>query len=441
MVGQNMAVVTTSNKRSKVCRVMSGTLFAFCLQAAVAGDFTLDREQLEGLSPATGTVIDSSNVAKHIDLLDPDLAALVGQDWLSITVGEISDFTPHETFVAATAEYGAGTTLGANPGELFNYVAGRPFPGTPDLNDPRAGEKMAWNMRYGYGGDSGQIPEMYWYYIDMRSQSVERVLEFVASQMRFKHRHVMDPTPELKRNTHNVYSAITLEALEPADVAKTKLLIFYNSDDTEAEQGWMYVPLLRRVRRIATTARTDSFLGSDIMIEDFLGYSGRIMDMDWQYLGETYKLLPMYNHSDVPLSDKKARKEDYHFVDFHGHSGCFPNVSWQLRKAYILEGRPKRSDHPIGRRYFYIDAQTMFPVYGKIYDRADVLWKYVMGGLAHPDTHLPENAGTGVPLIDTASVVDVQNMHCTALQMVAKANISKVKRKEFEPSALNVGAR
>ena len=83
----------------------------------------------------------------------------------------------------------------------------------------------------------------------------------------------------------------------------------------------------------------------------------------------------------------------------------------------------------------------MFPIFGKIYDRADVLWKYGIGGLAHPDEHLPENAGSGVPMIDTASVIDVQNMHCTALQMVAKTNYKKVKRKEFEPSSLNVGAR
>lgn len=423
-------------------RLLMACVGLSCLSGIVnADEFSLDIDALQQISPAPDTIINSSNVANHIGILDPDLAALIGQDWLSITVGEVSDFRPHESFVSATEQFGSGTELGANPGELFNYIAGRPFPGIPNIDDPRAGEKVAWNMRYGYGSDSGQIPEMYWYYIDMRSQSVERVLEFVASQMRFKHRHVLSPTPELERNTHNVYSAITLEALEPADVAKTKLLIFYNSDDTEAEQGWMYVPLLRRVRRIATTARTDSFLGSDIMIEDFLGYSGRIMDMDWKYVGETNTLLPMYSHDKVPLSDKKARKEDYHFVDFHGHSGCFPNVTWQLRKAYILEGRPKREDHPIGKRFFYLDAQTMFPVFGKIYDRADVLWKYVMGGLAHPDEHLPENAGTNVPLIDTASVVDVQNMHCTALQMMAKANLKKVKRREFEPSSLNTGAR
>lgn len=407
----------------------------------VADEFDIDMAAIQEVAPPAGTIIGADNVQSFLDVIDTDLGALIAQGWLTVTVGEPLSFRPHEAYVNATAQYGGQTELGANPGELLNYTAGRPFPGTPETGPERWGEKLAWNMRYGYSGDAGEIPEMYWYYIDMRSQKVERVLEFVAAQMRFKYRHVLSPTPELKKNPHDVYSAITLEALDPGDVAKTKLLIFYNSDDTLDEQGWMYVPLLRRVRRVATTARTDSFLGSDIMIEDFLGYSGRIMDMDWEYKGTTYSLLPMYSREDITPSDRKARKYDYQFVDFHGHSGCFPNVTWQLRKAYILEGRPKRSDHPIGRRYFYIDAQTMFPIFGKIYDKADVLWKYGIGGLAHPDTHLADNQGSGVPMLDSSSVVDVQNKHCTAIQLVTLTNRKSIKQRDFEPSSLNVGAR
>jgi hypothetical protein len=431
-------------------RVRLSRTTLFCWIAAIllgtaarlsADEFDIDRDAIDKTTPPIGTVIGPDNVASFLDVLDPDLAALISQDWLTITVGQPLSFRPYEAYVSASQQYGNQTSLGSNPGELLNYVAGRPFPGVPTLEDPRAGEKLAWNMRYGYSGDAGEIPEMYWQYIDMRSQKVERELEFVASQMRFKHRHVIAPVPELEKNPYDVYNAITLEALDPGDVAKTKLLIFYNSDDTQAEQGWMYVPLLRRVRRVATTARTDSFLGSDITIEDFLGYSGRIMDMDWEFKGTTYTLLPMYTREDIVPSTRKARKQDYNFVDFHGHSGCFPNITWQLRKSYILEGRPKRSDHPIGRRYFYIDAQTMFPIFGKVYDKADVLWKYLIGGLAHPDTHIENNRGSGVPMIDSSSVIDVQNKHCTTIQLMTLTNLKSVKRAEFDPSSLNVGAR
>ncbi len=428
-------------RRRRYFPCISALPLALISIVASAGIFDLDIAMIEELSPPPGTVIAAENVNQYGQVLDPDLAELIAQGWLTIAVGEPMSFRPHANFIAATQQYGGQAQLGSGPGIITGFVAGRPFPEEPDRDDPRAGEKLAWNMRYAFGGDTGMIPEMYWHYRDMRSQEIERVLEFEASAMRFMYRHVMDPVPEVKRNTYRVFSAINLVALEPGDVANTRLLIFYNSDDTEAEQGWMYVPLLRRVRRVATTARTDSFLGSDIMIEDFLGYSGRLMDMSWIYSGSTHVLLPMYRHDQIQHAEKKARRYDHRFVDFHGHSGCFPNVTWQLRKAYILEGRPLRSDHPLSRRYFYVDAQTNFPVFGKIYDRAEVLWKFGLGGLAHPDYHLEHNRGSGVPLLDSSAVIDVQNKHCTTIQMVTLVNTPKVKQKNFEPNALNVGAR
>ncbi|MGE4617781.1 MAG: DUF1329 domain-containing protein, partial [Gammaproteobacteria bacterium] len=111
------------------------------------------------------------------------------------------------------------------------------------------------------------------------------------------------------------------------------------------------------------------------------------------------------------------------------------------RKVYILEGTPKRSDHPLSKRFFYVDAQTLAPVFGKVYDRGGVLWKYLMAGLAHPDSHLEQNYGSGVPMFDSSAVIDVQNMHCTTLQMLTLANMPKMKQRDFEPSSLNVGAR
>ena len=416
-------------------------LLLFAQGQAQAGGFDFDVAQAQELSPPVGTVIGPDNLEQSAQLLDPDLAALIRQGWVTIQVGEPMAFDVHPSYIAATVENAGKATLGDKPGELLNYVSGRPFAADPSMDDPRAGEKLAWNMRYGYTGDGGKIPEMYWAYRDMHNQQIERVLEFEAAAMHFMYRHVIAPTPSLKDNSYKVYNAITLTALDPGDVANTKLLIFYNSDDTAEEQGWMYVPLLRRVRRIATSMRTDSFLGSDIMIEDFLGYSGRIMDMDWSYSGDRYILLPMYRHDQIKTSNKKARKYDHKFVDFHGNSGCFPDVTWQVRKVHILEGKPKRADHPLSRRYFYVDAQTMFPLFGKVYDRGGVLWKFLIGGLAHPDYHLPENKGTGVPLLDSSAVIDVQNKHCTTLQMLTIANIPKMNQRDFEPSSLNVGAR
>jgi hypothetical protein len=424
----------------RVC-CLAALLTSLAAVGARAGDFDFDSAEIQEMAPAPGTVIASDSLEQYRQILDPDIADLIAKDWFAVTVGEPLSFDPHPNFIAATQQYGGQTQLGSEPGQLLNYVAGRPFPGELSLDDPRAGEKLAWNMRYSFAGDTGAIPEMYWGYREMRSQTLERTLTFTAEGMRFMYRHVVEPMPALDRNPYAVYMAMTLTAEDPPDVSGTKLLLFYNSDDNAEEQGWMYVPNLRRVRRVATTTRTDSFLGSDLMIEDFLGYSGRIKDMNWSYKGATYVMLPMYRQDQQKLSTLKARRYDYHFVDFAGHSGCFPQVSWQLRKAHVLEGTPARSDHPLSKRFFYVDAQTMQPILGKTYDRAGTLWKLLLGGVAHPDYHLPQNKGSGVPLLDSSSAIDLQNMHCTTLQFLHVTNPDNIKQKDFEPSALNETGR
>ena len=71
---------------------------AICLSfiQAAAAEFDVDSEQLRELSPRPGTVISSSNIAEFHFVLDPDLAALISQDWLTIRVGDITSSRPHQ---------------------------------------------------------------------------------------------------------------------------------------------------------------------------------------------------------------------------------------------------------------------------------------------------------------------------------------------------------
>lgn len=398
-------------------------------------------EGAESCSPQAGTVIHSGNLDRFADCLHEVFAEQIAGGQFSVTVGEKFDIPPHPGFAAATSENTGNARLGTEPGEILGYTVGLPFAEEPDRNDPRAGEKLAWNMRYAYGGDSGEVPEMYWYYRDYAHGRLERTLEFSAKRYNFKHRVVLPPTPEVPKNRYDLHSAILLEAHDPPDVSGTTLLLYYNDDDRKAEQGWMYVPLLRRVRRVATSQRTDAFLGSDIMIEDFLGYSGRIMDMQWEYKGTVQKLLPVYRHDQMPLSDRKARRYDYRFVDFEGPTYCLPKVTWQARRVHLLEGRPIRKDHPLSKREFFVDAETYHAPFGVLYDRAGAAWKFGVGGMAHPDHHLPANRASGVPLLDASAMVDIQSRHCTAIQMVTLVNEPSIDARDFHPSVLDEDGR
>ena len=391
--------------------------------------------------PLPGTVLDGSNVAAYAEFIDETLVKFIADGKFTLEVAPSESFAVHPEFVEATEKYRGQPSLPNEPGVLNNYVAGRPFPDPPDSNDPRAGDKLAWNLRYSYAGDAGLIKPFYWQYRNMKSSKIERELSFAAMSLRFKHRVVMDPVPDLPNNQSQIFNAIYLQVLDPSDIRNTQLLIHRLEDDTRQEEGWLYLGTQRRVRRLPTGQNTDAFLGSDIMIEDFLGYNGRIMDMEWIYLGTREVLLPFFRHDELELSDRTYGKDGFHFVDFFGQGNCFPKIKWQFRTAYLIEAVPKWKQHPLSKRLYYIDAETFVPAYGRLYDNRGKLWKFAVAGYSHPDHHLEQNRGSYVPVLDAVTMIDLQARHCTTLQARTEINSTGNKASDFAVQALRTKGR
>ncbi len=407
----------------------------------IEDSFSIDIEKIKSISPDVDTIINSDNVDSFGKLLVPGLGGLIKKGFYQFKVGKPLSFKPAQAYIDATAQHQGKTSLGEQPGKIFDYVAGRPFPESPSVEDTRAGDKMAWNMRYTYAYDSGEVEDFFWQYRDMQKEKIERTLSFYASSLRFMHRHVEEPLPALPRNPSEIYNALYLKVISPPDLRGTQLLIQRLEDDTKPEQAWLYLATHRRVRRLASGQTTDAFLGSDIMIEDFLGYNGRIKDQKWTYLGTEWVLLPYFNHNEVPLVEVNNQLDGFRFVGFHGKADCFPNVTWQLRKAYVVEAEPYDERHPLSKRLFYVDAQTMQPAYGNIFDRSGKLWKIAIAAYSHPDTHHEANKGSGTPIIDAVSMVDIQAMHCTTLQFKTRLPKKKLKETDFTVQALRAKGR
>jgi hypothetical protein len=376
---------------------------------------------------AAGTVINKGNVANFEGVLDPGLQRHIQEGAVEITVGATTSFDLNKSYVDATKENVGKVKLGAKPGELVGYVAGRPFPEEPDAKDPRAGEKLAWNFRYGMNwGDGLAISPFYWKYRNMDSGKVERNILFNFHFIKYTHRLNQAPVPEIAPNPSKLYRATYVNVQEPQDVKNTQLLIQRYEDDLKQDDAYLYLGFQRRVRRLSTGQTTDAFLGSDIMIEDFEGYNGRISDMNWKYKGTANILMPFYNHNDMKLTDEYKETDGYKYVAFGGQGGCFPNITWQLRKVHIVESSPVDSNHPVSRRVHYMDAQTSAMSETLVYDRKGDLWKIFMLGMSHPDFHLAKNKGSGIVLFDAFSMIDVQAKHCTTGQFKGQLDAQMV---------------
>jgi hypothetical protein len=364
-----------------------------------------------------GMVINKSNVDTFKDYLDPATFALVADGSLELTTEQGHSVMLHPNYVAATQKNAANVKLGANPGTIDGYVAGRPFPMNPQKNDPRAGEKLAFNYKYSQiTGDSGRIFPFYWTYIDYKTGKKEKRVEFDFNFISLKHRTTQNPIEDIKPNPSNIYRNIYLKVLAPQDLKNTQLLIQRFDDDVKQDDSFLYLGFQRRVRRLPTGQTTDSFLGSDLMIEDFEGYNGRVLDAEWKYVESKVMFTHFYRHSE--LKDTEAKDSDgYGMAKFGGKSACFANTPWSPRLVHVLEAVPTNKTSPIGKRVMYMDAQTsIFPMI-LIYDKKGALWKRWDVGFSDSAHHAPQNKNAGIAIYTTASMLDVQNQHCTALQL------------------------
>lgn len=379
-----------------------------------------------GLTP--GMTINKANVEQFKDVLGAGVYRLIKEGQFEMKVGATTQFAVSKAYVDATKANLNKAKLGAKPGELTGYVAGRPFPEEPDVKDPRAGEKLAWNYKYGVNwGDGAIISPFYWKYKNMQSGQVEKTIKYDFHFLNFMHRTKDAPVPEITPNPSGIFRAIYVKAHEPADLKNTQLLIQRFEDDNKLDDAYLYLGFQRRVRRLAQGQATDAFLGSDLMIEDFEGYNGRVSDMKWTFKGTKNVMLPMWNHNELKLaSDMPADADGFKYVDFGGQGKCFHEGTWQLRKVYVLEAAPVNTNHPVSKRVFYMDAQIgNLNGANEIYDRKGELWKVFMVGKSHADHHLPINKGAGIGVDDAFSMVDLQSRHCTTGQFKGQVDPKK----------------
>lgn len=102
----------------------------------------------EGLE--AGMTITSSTAGDFKDVLDPAMYDYISSGMYEMRVMETTSFDLHPEYIQATRDNLGSTELGDEVGAISGWVAGRAFLGDPDENDPRAGEKLAWNYKYGY---------------------------------------------------------------------------------------------------------------------------------------------------------------------------------------------------------------------------------------------------------------------------------------------------
>jgi hypothetical protein len=313
-----------------------------------------------------GDVIDKSSADKVKDLVSPGLFWCV-QHGLPMKVIAGKPLTWPPAYKEATEKYSSQVKLSEDGLSLEGYVAGAPFPRI-DVQDPRVALKLVWNYNYksinnddfdlrNFDADTGTMSED-------RALAIER--HFLIDHFRrlwYVNRLYVDPKPSVKPNKEGVAYKETLHPMiEPFDLKGVGFTYYRYLDPARQDDSWLYLPSLRRVRRLSTAQRSDALFGQDTDVDSYYGYSGQPAWMEWKYLGEKEILAVRHaEHFPVKWADPPA---DWAFEEV-----------WEKIPAYVVEGVSKLPQYAYSKRILYIDKQNFAVPYSDMYDKAGQLWK------------------------------------------------------------------
>jgi Protein of unknown function (DUF1329) len=299
-------------------------------------------------------------------------------DGMKMEIGPFyRDYTPAKEYVDATKANKGKAKIGPDE-SLEGHIAGQPFP-IEDINckgDPQAGIKLIWDFDYQWEGDGTNTKYFYSYWD--RGEQLPLYYEGTSRTVQLSHRVEKDlldtQEGDLFRGEKR-RGAFGVEVTAPFDARGIALITYrYKSSDGPRDQAknddtWVYVPTLRRVRRISTAQRTDAVSGTDFTFDDLRSFAGIVPQYTWECLGEMDILAPM---------NSKVKAYPYTKDHNFGPYGLsYADDRWELRKAIKIRMTPKNKDHPYHHKDIYIDKQTMAPLYSFAYDQKEELWKII----------------------------------------------------------------
>jgi hypothetical protein len=351
-----------------------------------------------------GDVIAKDNVAAAEDLVSPGLKWCIERG-VTLKIVPYKKIEWNKLYRDATEKSAGQVKLGPDGRTIEGHVAGLPFPNL-DPNDPQIALKIMWNYEYkpyvtddqdlrNFDADTGPLGD--------GPMGIER--HFLLDHLRtllYTARLSVDPKPTLP-NPDKVRGKSSLHPiLEPFDLKGVGLTSTRYLDPDRQDDTWLYLPSLRRVRRLSSAQRSDALFGQDTDVDSYGGYAGQIGWFSWKYLGEK-TILGSFHSEKFPV-EYCPGTGDFVFCD-----------SWEKRQVYVVEGVAKQPQYAYGKRVLFIDKETLLIAYSDIYDKAGQLWKIwinqysfrkqvLPGGIEYPDE---------MPFNPSITMVDMQLRHAT----------------------------
>ena len=186
-------------------------------------------------------------------------------------------------------------------------------------------------------------------------------------------RLVVDPKPVVPKYKDELHRVI-LSLNEPFDSYGLGILTTVHYDASRLPDTDLYIPALRRTRRVPSTQRFEPASPYSVSYAtDFDIQGDPVLTWSWNLAGRKPMLGP--SPTNLGARAKGATKEDFVFPDFPDK---FPRSTWELRPEMILlDGVPHLPGANYSRKRVYIDAIYLITELADIWDMAGKLWKFL----------------------------------------------------------------
>jgi hypothetical protein len=120
--------------------------------------------------------------------------------------------------------------------------------------------------------------------VDARDDGDNRISDMYMTLIdKNSHERVRKITSYIKDFGEDTYRIMSFQS--PADVQGTGFLTYDYDDNARDDDQWLYLPALRKTKRIASSDKSGSFMGSDLNYSDMT--SRNLEDYDFTLLKET----------------------------------------------------------------------------------------------------------------------------------------------------------
>ncbi len=342
-----------------------------------------------GLSP--GEIIGKDNWKKVEGLVPDDMVNWVRDGKVIMEIGKFAYDACND---AEWDEYGLKHNVGkyslnekeviveTATGKYPKWVYGYPFPDIDFKNDPDSGIKVMYNRDLTRGREGAMKSPFTVEWVG--KNGFERVLQIDYYRYNF---WGTTKTKDDGNPKDMLFMEVTV-VVAPYDVSGTAQLTYRKIDGSD-DQLFVYIPAIRRTKRMSGANRSDPFMGSDFTIDDGNGWMGNTSSMKWTYLTEKIGLMAVAKYSAQNYTNM-TQQDDGHWkassdvegiktgwqVKGCGQASWSPvTCVWIPRKFHIVTCVPEDPYYNMGKMEFWIDKKTLWGQYKLMWDIAGEYWK------------------------------------------------------------------